>query len=291
MRRREFLKLAATSATGAVLFTGCGSIGDGNPASEFKIESPVWNPNDLRYGRDAWFATAAPLAVGGYGIIVRVYEGRAKKVEGNPDFPMNFGRSCAKAQALVQEVYHPDRIGTAVRAAGSRGTGQFQPVAWDEAIADVANRIQQAPGSTLLITEPLNGALGAVVEQFVQATGIQHAALEPDERVVLREAMRRVFGVDSLPALDLANARFLVSFSADFLHNWISPVQFSRAYGAFRQGRTGVRGYLLPRRPTAVRHGSQRRPLVRGAARCRGAGRAERCPGAARGGTGRRGGC
>ena len=242
MRRREFLKLAATSATGAVLFTGCGSIGNGNPESEFKIESPTWNPNDLRYGRDNWYATAAPLSVGGYGIIVRVFEGRAKKVEGNPDFPINLGRSCAKAQALVQEVYHPDRISAPLRLAGQRGSGQYQAVGWDEALGEVAGLIRQAPGSTLLITEPLNGALGAIVEQFVQATGIQHASLEPDERVVLREAMRRVFGVESLPSLDLANARFLLWFSGVCLHNWISPVQFARAYGAFRQGRPDVRG-------------------------------------------------
>ncbi len=242
MRRREFLKLAATSATGAVLFTGCGSIGNGNPPSEFKIESPVWNPNDLRYGRDAWFATAAPPSIGGYGIIVRVFEGRAKKVEGNPDFPINLGRSCAKAQALVQELYHPDRVGAPLRLAGQRGSGQYQAIGWDEALGQVAGLIQQAPGSTLLVTEPLNGALGAIVEQFVRATGIQHASLEPDERVVLREAMRRAFGVESFPTLDLANARFLVSFSADFLHTWISPVQFARAYGAFRQGRPDVRG-------------------------------------------------
>jgi len=242
MRRREFLKLAATSATGAVLFTGCGSIGDANPEHEFKIESPVRNPNDLLYGRDNWYATAAPLSIGGYGIIVRVFEGRAKKVEGNPDFPVNLGRSCAKAQALVQEVYHPDRIGGPLRLAGQRGSGQFQVIEWEEALGQVADLIRQAPDSTLLITEPLNGALGAIVEQFVQTTGIQHASLEPDERVVLREAMRRVFGVDTLPTLDLANARFLLSFSADFLHTWISPVQFARAYGAFRQGRPDVRG-------------------------------------------------
>src|SRR5690606_33520494 len=62
------------------------------------------------------------------------------------------------------------------------------------------------------------------------------------ERVVLREAVRRVFGTDTLPTLDLANANFIVSFSADFLHTWTSPVQFSRGYGEFRQGRPGMRG-------------------------------------------------
>ena len=252
MRRRDFLKLAAVSSTGAVLFTGCslGTIGDGDPAHEFKLESPVYNPNDLRYGRDNWYATAAPASLGGDGLIVRVFEGRAKKVDGNPDFPTNRGKSSAVIQALVTELYHPDRVASPVKRSGDRGSGQFQPLNWNDALAQVANAIKAAPQATLLITEPLNGALGAVINAFVKATGVQLATFEPDERIVLREAMRRTFGVATLPTLDLANANFLLDFGADFLHGWIAPVQFARAFGQFRQGRSNARGlfyFLGPR--------------------------------------------
>ncbi|MBX5445948.1 MAG: molybdopterin-dependent oxidoreductase [Sphaerobacter sp.] len=237
MRRRDFLKLVATSTTGAVLFTGCG-IGDGDPEREFKIESPVLNPVDLVYGRDNWYATAA----GECGLIVRVFEGRAKKVEGNPDFPTNLGASDARAQALVQEVYHPDRIAQPLRLTGARGSGEYQNASWDDALTELGNDVNGARGATLVITPPLSGPMGQVVNEFVRAADAQHVAYEPEDRVVLREAVRRVFGTDTLPTLDLANTNFLVSFSADFLHTWISPVQFSRQYGEFRQGREDVRG-------------------------------------------------
>ena len=84
MRRREFLKLAATTSAGAVVFTGCG-IGDGDPEREFDIQSPVNNPEDMAFGRDAWYATAQPVSAGGSNLIVRIYEGRAKKGDGDPD--------------------------------------------------------------------------------------------------------------------------------------------------------------------------------------------------------------
>lgn len=242
MRRREFLKVAATSATGAVLFAGCGRIGDGVPETEFKIAQPVHTPNDWVYGRDAWFATAAPPDQGGYGLIVRVFEGRAKKVDGNPDFPGIAGKSDARAQALVQELYHPDRIAGPQRAA-SRGSGQFQQISWDSALQEVAQVLRENGGDrAVLITGRPSSSQAAIINAFRQATGIRHAILEPDEFVVLRTAMQRLFGTSMLPYPDLENAPFLLNFSADFLHGWIAPVALARAYGEFRQGRPGKRG-------------------------------------------------
>src|SRR3990172_777507 len=83
LSRRQFLKGTAASAMGAVAFTGCAS------RREFVAQSPVNAPEDLVAGRDNWYATACSLCGAGCGIIVRVMEGRAKKIEGNPDFPIN----------------------------------------------------------------------------------------------------------------------------------------------------------------------------------------------------------
>lgn len=248
MRRRKFLKLAAVSTTGAVVFTGCsvGSIGNGDPEREFRIESPVMNPNDVIYGRDAWYSTVCQECSANCGIVIRAFEGRAKKVEGNPDFPTNLGASCARSQAIVQGVYHPDRVPTPRKLSGSRGSGQYQELSWDQAIGELTARIKDVqgagPGSIVMITEPLSGQSGLIASRFASALGARQVGFEPDERIVLREAMRRMFGVDRFPTLDLPNAKFLVSFGADFLHNWISPVQFSMGFGQFRQGRPNTRG-------------------------------------------------
>ncbi|CCF83504.1 molybdopterin-containing oxidoreductase family protein [Nitrolancea hollandica] len=248
MRRRDFLKMAAVSTTGAVVFTGCsvGSIGNGNPEREFRIESPVMNPADVIYGRDAWYSSVCQECSANCGIVIRAFEGRAKKVEGNPDFPVNLGATCPRAQAIVQGVYHPDRVPSPRKLSGTRGSGTYQASSWDQALSELKTRIADAqsagPGSIVMITEPLSGQSGLIVNRFASGIGARQVSLEPDERIVLRETMRRLFGVDRLPTLDLPNSRFLVSFGADFLHNWISPVQFSMGYGQFRQGRPDVRG-------------------------------------------------
>ncbi|HET7037071.1 MAG TPA: molybdopterin-dependent oxidoreductase [Thermomicrobiaceae bacterium] len=252
MHRRDFLKLAAGSGAGSVLFIGCNATkyastwGDGDPKHEFQIESPVLVPNDLQYHRDTWYATAYPGVGGGSGLVVRVFEGRAKKVEGNPIYPLNMGRSLAVEQALLQELYHPDRLQTAqeLTTGAARGSGKFVPIKdWDAALAKFNGMLNSAKGKpNFLLTGPVSGTTLAIINEFTGATGAKHLMLDRDENVVLREAMRRVFGVGSLPTLDLAHANTLVSFGAELLGDWISPVQFQMGYGEFRHGRGDTRG-------------------------------------------------
>ena len=57
--------------------------------------------------------------------------------------------------------------------------------------------------------------------------------------------MRSASDAEQLPTFDLANARYVISFGADFLGTWNSPVSHGRAYGDMRQGRRGVRGWFM----------------------------------------------
>ena len=67
-----------------------------------------------------------------------------KKLEGNPAHPGSRGRNCAKGPATVNQVNDPERILTPLRRVGERGSGQFEPVTWDEALDDIAGRIRRA---------------------------------------------------------------------------------------------------------------------------------------------------
>src|SRR4029453_2802482 len=62
---------------------------------------------------------------------------------------------------------------------------------------------------------------------------------------VLREANARSFHRAQLPTFDLARSRYVLSFGADFLGTWNSPVAQSVAYGEMRQGRAGARGSFV----------------------------------------------
>jgi anaerobic selenocysteine-containing dehydrogenase len=69
---------------------------------------------------------------------------QVRKFEGNPEHPGSRGRNCAKGPATVNQVTDPDRILQPLRRAGSRGSGRWEPVSWDEALDDIAGRIRTA---------------------------------------------------------------------------------------------------------------------------------------------------
>ena len=61
---------------------------------------------------------------------------------------------------------------------------------------------------------------------------------------------------EQLPTFDLANARYVLSFGADFLGTWNSPVAHSAAYGDMRQGRAGIRGSFVQVEPRMSQTGA-----------------------------------
>ena len=66
---------------------------------------------------------------------------------------------------------------------------------------------------------------------------------------VLRRANLLSFGREQLPTFDLAASRYAISFGADFLGTWNSPVAHAAAYGRMRQARPGVRGSFVQVEP------------------------------------------
>ncbi len=232
--------MAGASAMGTVLFAGCAI-----PTKELLVQSPHDMPEDFGSGFDNWYASLYPTGAGVEGVIVRVMEGRAKKVEGNPDYPVNQGKTSVRAQAAVQELYHPDRLKMPMR---KQGDGSFSQITWDQARAELVAQLkskQAAPGDVLLITQPVRGTLGKMVGLFAKEYGAKHMAYEPLDSTALRSAVKSVFGTDQLPTFDIAHADLLLSFGADFLGTWVSPVQFNHGYGEFRQGEGRPRGYFI----------------------------------------------
>ncbi len=72
------------------------------------------------------------------GVLVQVKDGRAVKIEGDPNHPISEGMMCPKGLAALQVVYHPDRLIYPLKRAGKRGEGKWQRISWDEALDMVA---------------------------------------------------------------------------------------------------------------------------------------------------------
>ncbi len=70
--------------------------------------------------------------------------GEVRKFEGNPYHPGSRGRNCAKGPATINQITDPDRITTPLRRKGERGSGDWEPVSWDEVLDDIAGKIRKA---------------------------------------------------------------------------------------------------------------------------------------------------
>jgi len=75
-------------------------------------------------------------------LVTTVENGVATRVQGNPDHPHTDGVLCAKVSKYTERTYHPERILTPLKRSGAKGSGQFTPVTWDEALSDIAQRLQ-----------------------------------------------------------------------------------------------------------------------------------------------------
>lgn len=199
---------------------------------DLQTQSPVLQPEDLVKGRDNWYATLCRQCPTSEGILVRVMEGRAKKVRGNPNYPINWGKQSARCDAGLQALYHPERLAGPMQ----RVEGVLQPVSWQSALDLLSKELRERDGGLLLITEPLRGHLGMVADRFAKAFGGRHLGFETLDDTTYHAAIKNVFGQDLLPDFDLAHANFLLSFGADFLSTWGSPTRWGAGYGDFRQG-------------------------------------------------------
>jgi len=241
LSRREFLALVGT---GTSVMAGAGFLTAKFSRRPVEQLIPyVVPPEDYIPGVAAYYNTVCNLCPAGCGITVRIREGRAKKIEGNPAHPVSQGGTCALGQSGLQVLYNPDRLQTPVTRRGERGTGDFHTVGWNSALTTVAShldklRLANRGAGVGLLTGDIRGHLDDLLIQFLGLMGsgryLQYAFTNPTN---LYSANAASFDTAQLPYYDIANSDFLLSFGADFLGMWVSPVSYSRAYGDFRQGR------------------------------------------------------
>jgi anaerobic selenocysteine-containing dehydrogenase len=258
MERRDFIKISALSSVMATL-EGCRS-------AEKQLIRFI-PEEELVPGIATWKPSVCTLCSSGCGLLVRVMQGEAevvrhgqqglikmglaKKLEGNPQHPVNRGKLCARGQAGLQVLYHPDRITHPIKRTGARGSGEFQEITWDDALKELGGHLTalQTSNSTkslAFLARPQSGQRHELIERFLKAYGAPPAVwYQPFDEAVLRQANLLSFGHAALPTFDLGRADYVISFGADFLGTWNSPVAQSIGYGTMRQGRPGRRAKFV----------------------------------------------
>jgi anaerobic selenocysteine-containing dehydrogenase len=104
-------------------------------------------------------------------LLTTVENGRAIKVQGNPAHPMTDGVLCTKVSKYTERTYHPERILTPLKRVGLKGTGQFEPVSWAEALDDIAARLKTiaAHDPQAIVPYSYAGTMGLVQGESIAA--------------------------------------------------------------------------------------------------------------------------
>ena len=241
VERRTFLKVLGGAGPAAAV-AAC------SPVPTETIIPLVVPPDDVVPGVATWYASVCGECPNGCGTRVRTREGRAIKIEGNPAHPGNQGALCVRGQAALQGLYNPDRFrGPQRRRTTNAAAGQsvFEPVGWDEAERELAERIRTLVESgnadrIAVVTPLLSGTLDALVDRWAAAVGgARRLRYEAFGYEPIRAAHRLVFDRASVPHYDFGRADLILSFGADFLETWLSTVNQSRAFAEARRPGNG----------------------------------------------------
>lgn len=98
-------------------------------------------------------------------MLVRVEDGRAVQVRGDPGHPVTRGFLCTKVNRYLERTYHAERLTTPLRRVGAKGDGRFEPAGWDEALDEIARRLGEVRdrwGAEAILPYSYAGTMGVV---------------------------------------------------------------------------------------------------------------------------------
>jgi len=243
--RRDFLKLATAGAATTAVLTGCG------PASRYVVREPYMEMPEYTYnGLSTYYATTCRECAAGCGLIVRTMQGRAIKVEGNASNPVNLGKTCARGQATLHGLYNPDRVENPIKQGRSTELTRDQ-ISWDDALQVVADALNNTGVSEIAFlmgtgSDHLFDLVSDLTNSIGAPAPVRFGALSMFEsRATLSKAAENLFGQPALPFFDLANSDIVLSFGANFLETWLSPVAYTRGFAKMRRANPKRRGYFI----------------------------------------------
>ncbi len=218
--RRDFLK-ALGFGLGAVTLAAC------QPAPIHKSIPYLIKPEDVVPGIPNYYTST----FNGHSILVKTREGRPIKIEGNPNCLLSKGRLSARGQASVLDLYDVSRLKDPMYNNNSTTWGEI-----DQFVKAELNKIQAGGKKIRIVSSTVNSpSTKSVITDFIaQYPNTKHVQVDAVSYTGIIKANENSFGKAVLPRYHFDKADLIVSFAADFLGTWISPVEFNRQYASNR---------------------------------------------------------
>lgn len=164
-------------------------------------------------------------------VLVKTREGRPIKIEGNASSAITKGGTSARVQAAVLSLYDYNRI----KQPSKNNQGTLTESNWKEIDDEIKAAL--ATGSRIRIlsnTIMSPSALKALNEFISKYPGAKHVMYDAISSAALLDAAQNCFGERVIPDYHFDQADTIVSFNADFLGTWISPIEYAGQYAKRR---------------------------------------------------------
>ena len=221
--RRQFLEAAGFTVSIAAV-SGCGRT---KPELALPL---VKQPEGLVPGRAQTYASTCAGCSAGCGLLVEVRDGRPLKMEGMPEHPLSHGGLCAVGQSLPLGLYDSHRLSSPLDSGDETD--------WITVDNAIRTRLSQLPedGAVVLVTSTVTSpTLQATIDSFLSRfNNGRHVTFDAVSSSAILDAHQQTHGVRALPHYRFEKAAVIVSFGADFLGTWISPVEFTAGWRSHR---------------------------------------------------------
>ncbi|GAB3306628.1 Fe-S-cluster-containing hydrogenase [Hymenobacter tenuis] len=213
--RRDFLKLMGFGLAAATL-ASC--------ETPIRKAIPYLNkPEEVDPGIANFYASSFFNGQDYNSILVKTREGRPIKLEGNPESPVTRGGLSARAQASVLSLYDGGRLQHFAKKGAKIDKDQLDQ--------EVRNALAGAGRIAIVSPTIISPSTKKVIAEFAgRFAGTEHVMYDVNS---VSGLLRANGGV--LPSYDFSKANIIVSFAADFLGTWISPVEHAAQYVANRK--------------------------------------------------------
>lgn len=223
--RRDFLKYLGFSVGAATLAASCDI--------PVKRAIPyVVKPDEIVPGVATYYASSFVQGGDYCAVLVKTREGRPIKVEGNVLSSVTKGGTSARAQASVLSLYDTHRYQAPMKKDG----GNWKKSSWAELDKDVAAKLAAAGQIRIITNTILSPTAKKVLDEFVaKYPGAKVVTYDPVSYSAMLEANETCFGKKVIPNYKFDKASVILSFGADFLGTWVSPVEYARQYAENRK--------------------------------------------------------
>ncbi len=222
--RRDFLKMMGFGVA-AVSLAAC-------EAPVRKAIPYVNKPVDVDPGIPNYYASTYMQGGDYCSIVVKTREGRPIKIEGNKLSPISQGGVMPQVEASVLSLYDNERLRGPVKGGES--------VAWETLDSEVTQKLNSVASQGGQIRIVSNTVLSPSTKEVINQFGAKfptsrHVMYDPTSADGMLQANQESFGTRAIPSYDFSKADVIVSFGADFLGTWLSPVEFTKQYSKTRK--------------------------------------------------------